>query len=361
MLKLNKLDFYIIRKFLGTYFFAILLIIGISVVFDFTEKLDNFMKSNAPVKGIIVDYYLNFIPYFANLFSPLFTFIAVIFFTSKLAYNTEIIAMLSSGISFRRILVPYFISAAIIALLSFYLSSYIIPPANKARIDFEDQFVKRRKKSSQQDFHIEIEPGTFVFLHSFRMNRNKGSFFTLEKVVDGKLISKTTAGSIEYKEEEDKWSLKNYTTRTFTDEGEIITKGNLIDTTLNMKPSDFIQVQYYYQTMDNKDLTEYINTQTKRGVANTEEFIVERHKRFANPFAAFILTLIGVSLSSRKVRGGTGLHIGIGIGLSFSYILFSTVSTTFAINGTMEPFFAVWLPNIVYTLIGIYLYMKAPK
>lgn len=358
---LNKLDFYIIRKFLGTYFFAILLIIGISVVFDFTEKLDNFMKTNAPIKAIVFDYYLNFIPYFANLFSPLFTFIAVIFFTSKLAYNTEIIAMLSSGISFRRILVPYFVSAAIIALLSFYLSSYIIPPANKARIDFEDQYVKSRKKSSQRHFHIEIEPGTFVYLYHFKMNRNKGNSFTLERIKDGKLLSKTTAASIEYSEETGKWSLFNYVTRDFSKEGEQIIKGNKIDTTLNMSPADFIQVQYFYQTMDNKDLSEYIDAQKLRGVANTEEYIVERHKRFANPFAAFILTLIGVSLSSRKVRGGTGLHIGIGIALSFSYILFSTVSTTFAINGSMEPFLAVWLPNLVYTVIGIFLYQRAPK
>ena len=358
---LNKLDFYIIRKFLGTYFFAILLIIGISVVFDFTEKLDNFMKSHAPFKAIVFDYYLNFIPHFANLFSPLFTFIAVIFFTSKLAYNTEIIAMLSSGISFRRILVPYFISAAIIALLSFYLSSYVIPPANKARIDFEDKYVKPRKKSSEHHFHIEIEPGTFVYLYNFRMNRDRGDFFTLERIEDGVMLSKTTARSIEYNKESGKWSLINYVTRTFSNEGEQITKGNKIDTTLRLSPADFIQVQYFYQTMDNEDLNKYIDTQKQRGVANTEEYVVERHKRFANPFAAFILTLIGVSLSSRKVRGGTGLHIGIGIALSFSYILFSTVSTTFAINGSMEPFLAVWLPNLVYTFIGFYLYLKAPK
>lgn len=358
---LKKIDRYIIKKFLGTYVFAIMLIIGISVVFDFTEKLDNFMEHQAPAKAIIFDYYLNFIPYFANLFSPLFTFIAVIFFTSKLAYNTEIVAILSSGISFRRLLRPYFISAGIIAIFSFYLSSYIIPPANKNRIDFEDQYVKKRKNDSETRFHIEIEPGTFVYLYSFNMKRNRGNYFSIERFNDGKLVSKTTSQDIQYDDVTKSWRLKSYVTRNFKENGEQIIRGFEMDTVLNMAPSDFIQVNSYYDTMDNEELTNYIETQQKRGVPNTEEFIVARHQRYANPFAAFILTLIGVSLSSRKVRGGTGLHIGIGIGLSFSYILFSTISTTFAINGTMEPFIAVWLPNMTYSLIGLYLYKKAPK
>lgn len=358
---LKKIDRYIIKKFLGTYAFAIMLIISISVVFDFTEKVDNFMDNNAPAEAIIYDYYLNFIPYFANLFSPLFTFIAVIFFTSKLAYNTEIVAMLSSGISFRRLLRPYFISAGIIAITSFYLSSYIIPPANKNRIDFEDQYVKVRKKDNATRFHIEIEPGTFVYLYSFNMRRNKGNFFSIERFVNGKLVSKTTSSDIIYDTTKDRWRLRTYVTRNFLAKGEEIIRGAEMDTAINIKPSDFIEVNSFYDTMDNTELTSYIDTQQKRGVPNTEEFIVARYQRFANPFAAFILTLIGVALSSRKVRGGTGLHIGIGIGLSFSYILFSTISTTFAINGAMEPIMAVWLPNIVYSFIGLYLYRKAPK
>ncbi len=359
---IQKLDRYIIRKFLGTYFFAILLIISIAVVFDFTEKIDNFLEREAPFNAIIFDYYLNFIPYFANLFTPLFVFIAVIFFTSKMAYNTEIIAILSGGVSFRRLMFPYFVGALVVGVFSFILGAYVIPPANKTRLEFESTYVKKKKDTGLHDIHLQLEPGLFVYMGKFYSYRNKGNHFCAEKFEGNKLVSKLSAQSIVYNKEKNNWTLTDYIQRDFIDEMHIeITEGNKIDTVFNMSPSDFKSEHNWFETMTNTELSKYIEVQTKKGVGSIKPYVIEYYKRFANPFSAFILTLIGVSLASRKVRGGIGLHIGIGLGLSFGYILFMTISTTFAINGSMNPLLAVWLPNIVFALIGIYLYNSAPK
>lgn len=358
---LKKLDIYIIKKFLGTYFLAILLIISIAVIFDFSERLDNFIEHSAPMKAVVFDYYLNFIPYFANLFSALFTFIAVIFFTSKLAYNSEIIAMLSGGISFRRIMRPYFISATIIGAMSFVLSSYIIPPSNLKRINFEDQYYKPRKITKGSNIHVEIEPGVYFFLRSFRESTKTGTKMVLEKYDGQVLLSRTTAATVKFLEETGRWELNRYKIRNFNESGEELIKGDKMDTLISLSIDDFVHLKRMYETLTNRQLDEYIAKQNGRGVGNIQEYVVEKHKRIANPFVALILTLIGVSISSRKVRGGTGLHVGLGLLLSFSYILFSTVATSFAVKGTMDPLLAVWLPNLVYLLIGIVLYIKAPK
>lgn len=361
---MKKLDLYILRKFLGTFFFAILLIISISVVFDLTEKIDNFFEHGAPLKGIVLDYYKNFIPYFANLFTPLFVFIAVIFFTSKMAYQTEIIAILSSGVSFRRMMFPYFMGAAVIAVFSFLLGGYIIPPANRVRIHFENVYVKNRKKDvGLSKIHMQIKPGVFVYMDRYRTYSGKGDHFSLEKYNGKELVSKLSARSVKYDTTSGKWQLQKYVLREFTDGIEHeISSGSKIDTIIpNVTPNDFKEERKFFEMMTNTELNNYIAEQKARGVGNLEEFVIEKHKRIASPFSAFILTLIGVSLASRKVRGGMGLHIGIGIALSFGYIMFMTVSTTFAINGNMNPIIAVWIPNIVFAAIGIFLYMKAPK
>ncbi|MBS2098960.1 LptF/LptG family permease [Carboxylicivirga linearis] len=360
---MKKLDLYILKKFLGTFFFAILLIISISVVFDVTEKVDNFIDKDAPLNAIIFDYYKNFIPYFANLFTPLFVFIAVIFFTSKMAYQTEIIAILSSGVSFRRMMFPYFMGAAIIAIFSFLLGGYVIPPANRTRLKFEATYVKDKREVGLSDIHMQIEPGLFVFLGKYYSYQEKGDYFNLEKYDEKQLISKLSARTVKFDTASGKWHLSNYMIREFTNDIEqVIEKGRELDTLIpNMKPADFKEERKYFEMMTNPELNRYINEQTARGVGNLEEFYIEKYKRIASPFSAFILTLIGVSLASRKVRGGMGLHIGVGIALSFSYILFMTISTTFAINGSMNPLLAVWVPNILFAIIGIFLYHKAPK
>jgi len=360
---LKKIDLYILKKFLGTFFFAILLIISISVVFDITEKVDDFIEENAPMKAIVFDYYMNFIPYFANLFTPLFVFIAVIFFTSKMAYQTEIIAILSSGISFRRMMFPYFLGAAIIGVLSFYVSGYVIPPSNRVRLKFEGTYIKKRKDPGVSDIHMEIEPGTFVYMGRYFSSSETGNFFHLEKYKDKEMKSKLSSRSIKYNYETGRWELRNYLMRQFINgEEQLISEGSYMDTIIpTMYPDDFKEEHNYFEMMTNTQLDDYIETQQERGVGQIEDYQIEKYKRIASPFSAFILTLIGVSLASRKVRGGMGLHIGVGIGLSFAYILFMQISITFAVNGSMNPLLSVWLPNLVFAIIGGILYYRAPK
>lgn len=359
---LKRIDWYIMKKFLGTYVFAIALIISIAVVFDFNEKQDRFMSHDAPWSAIIFDYYLNFIPYFANLFSPLFVFIAVIFFTSKLAENSEIIAMFSTGMSFKRMLRPYMLSAAIIAVVTFGLGAYIIPKGSVTRINFEDKYYKSRKMNTARNIQLEVDSGVIAYIDRFENYSNTGYRFSLDKFKGKQLVSHLTARSITYDTAAvHKWIVKDYMIREMDGMKEIITQGARIDTTLFMEPADFLIMKNQQEMLTSPQLSEYIDRQKQRGFANIKEFEIEYHKRIAMSFASFILTLIGVSLSSRKTKGGMGLHLGIGLALSFSYILFQTIASTFAVNGNMPPAIAVWIPNILYSFIAFYLYQKAPK
>ena len=359
-LGLKRIDTYIIMKFLGTYFFSIVLILSISIVFDLTEKLDNFFDHDAPLKAIIFDYYLNFIPFYMNMFSPLFTFIAVIFFTSKMAGNTEIIAILASGMSFRRLMVPYFLSAFVIASISFTIGGYIIPPGNKIMIDFEDKYVRKIKQDNARNVQMEVEKGVIMYIERYEISNNTGYRFSLEKFDGKKLISRLTAQTISW-DSAYNWKITDYLQRDFNGMKESITKGDTKDTTIMVQPEEFFITSAEAAQMNNPDLSKYLVKQKNRGVGNIQGFEDEYYKRFSMPLAAFIMTLIGVSLSSRKVRGGMGLHLGVGLALSSLYILFSTMSTTFSVSGIMSAFAAVWLPNLVFLIVGIYLYYKAPK
>ena len=359
---MKKLDYYIIKKFLGTYVFAIALIISIAVVFDFNERMDRFMQHNAPWSAIIFDYYLNFIPYFANLFSPLFVFISVIFFTSKLAENSEIIAMFSTGMSFKRILNPYMISAAIIAVTSFCFIAYVIPRGSVTRINFEDKYYKPRKKSTARNIQLEVDSGVIAYMERYEDFSKTGYRFSLDKFKGKQLVSHLTARTITYDTTAlHRWTVKDYMIRTMDGMKESITKGDRIDTTLFMEPADFLITKNQQEMLTSPQLSVYIDHQKQRGFANIKEFEIEYHKRIAMSFASFILTLIGVSLSSRKSKGGMGLHLGVGLALSFSYILFQTIASTFAVNGNVPPFIAVWIPNVLYAFIAFYLYRRAPK
>lgn len=358
---LKKIDIYIIKKYLGTFFFSILLIISISVVIDISEKLDNFFDNNAPLKEIVFDYYLNFIPYFANLFTPLFAFISVIFFTSKMAYNTEITAILAGGISFNRMLRPYFISSIIIGLFSFLLSSYVIPPANETRLIFEGKYIRPIKSEVARNIQMEIEPGTILYIERYEEGRKRGSHISLEKFNGKTLVSRITGQTIEWNEETEIWKIKKYLIRDFDGIYETITKGDELDTVLNIHPQEFFITGEMAPQMTNIELRDHIQRQRARGMGNIKAFEVEYHKRYSMPFAAIILMIIGVSLSSKKIRGGMGLQIGFGIALSALYILFSTVSSMFAVKGQMSPLLAVWLPNIIFSIIAIALYFRAPK
>jgi lipopolysaccharide export system permease protein len=359
--KIKIWDVYIIKKFLGTYFFAIALIIGISIVFDLSEKIDNYMENEAPARAVVV-FYLNFIPYFANLLSSLFTFIAVIFFTSKMAYNSEIIAILSNGVSFRRILVPYFISAAFIAVLSFVLMSYVIPHANERRLNFEYTYLKESPYKIERNLHMQIDTGVYIYMRNYRPNIDRGYKFSMEKFEDNQLKSKLMAENIQWDSTSKKWTIKDYYIRQITpaDHDSIIT-GSSMDTTLSMKPSDFGQYTDIVKTMNMPELNSFIEKKRIQGAENLEAYLIEKHRRFSYPFSTFILTLIGVFLSSKKLRGGMGMQIGIGITLSFAYILFMRFATMFALRGGIEPFIAVWIPNIIFALIALSLYRFAPR
>lgn len=358
---LKKIDIYIIRKYLGTFVFSILLIISISVVVDISEKLDEFFDNKAPLHEIIFDYYINFIPYYANLFTPLFAFISVIFFTSKMAYNTEIIAILAGGVSFNRMLRPYIISSLVIGLFSFFLSGYIIPPANKTRLAFENKYIRPNTSEIIRGIQMEIEPGTILYIERFEQSRNRGTRVSLERFEGKKLVSRTTGNSVEWTPEDSIWHINKYMTRRFEGIYEHLEKGDNLDTILPVQPYEFFITGELAPQMTNAELRTHIRRQEMRGMGNTKAFRDEYHKRFAMPFSALILMVIGVSLSSKKIRGGMGLQLGIGIALSALYILFSTVSSMFAIKGNMPVMAAVWLPNMIFAVVAAILYFRAPK
>jgi lipopolysaccharide export system permease protein len=362
-LRIKLIDAYIIRKFLGTFFFCILLILTIAVVFDFAEKIDNFMEKQAPIKAIIFDYYLNFIPYFATLFAPLFVFISVIFFTSKMAVNTEIIAILNSGMSFLRMMWPYFLSALIIAFLTFFLTNFVIPKSNLNRMEFEDKYYRTgSKKIPVENIHRQVSKNVLVYMGAFNPSSMRGQNFSIEKFSDsGRLESKLSSYSVVYDTTIHKWSALNYTIRVIKGNNEVITKGNKIDTTLILRPDDFSRDPGFVGTMTYRELNNYIDLLKLQGSEELKLFLIEKHRRIANPFAVFILTLIGVSLSSRKIRGGIGMNIGIGLILSFSYILFLQFASQFSLKGTLGPMLAMWIPNIIYSAIAVVLYKLAPK
>lgn len=353
------IDFYITKKFLGTFFYSIALIISIATVFDISENLDDFLSKDIPSRDIIFDYYLNFIPYFSNLFSPMFTFIAVIYFTSKMAYDSEIIAILSSGVSYNRLMRPYIVSATVIALLSFILGNYVIPEANEGRVNFRNRYINQARIKNEINIHRQIEPGVYIYMTSFSAN-NIGSRFTLERFEDRRLVQKLSADNIRWDEETEKWIINNYWIRTFEGDRETITRGYRIDTTLNMTPGEFRLELDLMETLNTPELRQEIASMRSRGV-NPVTYDIELQKRFAMPFSAFILTIIGVSLASRKVKGGLGLHLGIGLLLSFSYILFQQISVVFAISGNVPTILAVWIPNLMYSLIALFLYKWAAR
>jgi len=362
-LKLKIIDWYIIRKFLGTFLFSLVLIMTIAVVFDLAEKIDNFMEKQAPWRAVVFDYYFNFIPYFATLFAPLFVFISVIFFTSRMAVNTEIIAILNSGMSFRRMMWPYFLTSLGIAVFIFYLTNFVIPQSALERMDFEDKYYRPQwRKVNVENIHRQVYPGIYVYMESFSPVYQRGRNFTLEKFDDrGILVSKLSSPSVLWDSASSKWTASNYTLREISGFEEVITKGEKIDTTLTISPGDFSRDPGFVGTMTYRELYDYIDLLRLQGSDELKVFLIEKHRRWAHPFAVFILTLIGVSLSSKKIRGGIGMSIGIGLALSFSYILFLQFASQFSVKGNLNPMIAMWIPNLLYMVIAGFLYKIAPK
>ena len=358
---LTIIDRYIIRKFLGTYIFTIVLFIVISIVFDITEKLDDFLDSHVSLYTIVFVYYVNFIPYFAILFTPLFLFVAVIFFTSRLASNSEIVAILNSGVTFNRMLFPYFISALLITSFNIYANHWLLPAANKTRIAFENTYINGEWYTSGNNIHMQIEKGLFVYMQNYDYADSTGNRFTAEKFVNGNLVYKLKAEKIVWDFPTRKWKVKNFSVRQIGKMTESISTGKDTLVAYNISPRDFGRKIGEVETLNARELDDVIDEEKLKGADDIPFYEIEKYKRTAFPFAIFILTLIGVSLASRKVRGGIGLHIGLGITLSFAYILFQQFSTTFSTNGNLPSWMGVWIPNFIFLIIALFLYRRAPK
>jgi lipopolysaccharide export system permease protein len=358
------LDWYIIKKFIGTYFFAILLIISISIVFDVNENLAKFSQYNAPIKAIVFDYYANFVPYFANLFSPLFVFIAVIFFTSKLAGNSEIIAMLAAGMSFKRLMRPYMISCVLISIMTFYLGAYVIPHGTVIRQNFETMYKNKKRNTLADNVQLQVGDGVIAYIQHYDNTHKRGYGFCLDKFEDKKLVSHMTATEIQYDTISDSkyhWKAMNWKIRKLKGLKEQIESGGTKDTLILMEPTDLVYSKGQQETFTSPELRDYISKQTSRGSGNVVQYEMEYHKRIAVSFSSFILTIIGLSLSSRKRKGGMGMYLGIGLALSFIYIMLLTISSTFAINAGFSPIIAAWIPNIIFAVIAYFCYRQAPN
>lgn len=358
----KKLDVYIIRKFLGTFVFMILAFVIIAVVFDISENIDDLIKSGAPFWEILTDYYLNFCFYFGNMLSSFIIFLTIIWITSKLAQKSEIVAMLSSGISFQRIMVPYFISASILVVATLVLSHFVVPSANRAKLDFELRYLKGSLTVAEQNLHREIEPGTIVYFKKVFPGQNSGSQFSLEKWKNGKLTFKMFGTNATYNEGSKSWLINNAEMRYFDkDGGETHIFKARLDTTLNMTLNDFAQRSEIVSAMSDSELNKYLEEEKQKGSGKIAHIELEKYNRTAGPFSIFVLTLIGVSLSSRKTRGGTGLHIVLAFVIGFIFIFISRMTTVSAMTIGFPTALAVWVPSILFSFVAIFLYRKAQK
>lgn len=355
------IDSYLLKKMLGTVVFAITLLMTIVVVFDVSENIQRFMSHNIPAKEVITGYYLNFIPYFINLFIPLFTFISVIWFTSKLSSRNEIISIFDNGISFNRMLVPYIVGAVFIMLLSLVLSNFIVPTTNGKLNDFKYQYFGRRNVATTY-LHIKNSKNSYIFVERWDKMEETGYNFTYEEFDHNAIRQKISAQTIDYNEEKQVWQLHRFTRRVITpDNEEVITRGEQFDTVLNILPRNLYQDAFVSETMSYKELRQFIKEERMRGSSLLANYQIEQHKRLANPLGILIMTLLGVSVSCRKSTRGVGVHVFIGMGLAFSFIFLQQVSTVFSVSGGLPPVLGTWFPNIIFLIITIVMLRLTPK
>lgn len=365
---MKLLDRYIIQKVLSTFFFVVLILSAIIVAIDLTEKIDKFSKNNLS-SGAIFDYYLDFIPWIAGLLTPITVFIAIVYVTSRLAAHTEIIAMLSGGMSFNRLLLPYFISAAVIAGISFFLNGWIIPQSNQDRLSFEMQYLKNRYYYDKRNIHMQIQPNVYLYMNSFNNQSNIGYQFSLERFDENRLVEKLTSDHIQWDSVKQSWTLNYWTHRKVDDLFQHVDitavtfkrTGQTMDTVLAITPTDFANDDRKYDGMTIPELNHHINKLRFRGSTGVEVFEVERDIRYAAPFTIFILVFMGVLVSARKSRGGTGFQIALGFFLSFVFILFFMLTRTFAEAGSLSPLAAAWLPNAVFAVLSLAMYRYVPR
>ncbi len=361
---LSILDRYILKKYFSTFFFALGLAILVSIVIDTSEKIDDFISSKVSFSSLVFDYYIYFIPYFYNLFSPLFTFLAVLLITSKLATNSEIISILASGTSYTRLLRPYIIGAVILGLITWLLNSWVIPETDKRRVDFQNRVLKGRKSDNnwKNNIHRQIQKGQLLYLQTFNNKDSFGYHFTLERFDGLEMKSKIYAEKLYWNPETQTWALQNYFIREFLPNGdEGIKKGEQMDISLNFNPQHIFRRNDEVGVLNRTELDEVIVDEQERGATNIDYYLIEKYRRVAFPFAGVILTLIAFVISSRKVRGGIGIHLFLGVLVGASFMLFGHFGNTFATSGGLDPLIAVWIPNTIFLALGIYLYIKAPK
>ncbi|WP_208094519.1 LptF/LptG family permease [Mucilaginibacter agri] len=357
---LKVIDWYIIKKYLGTFTFTIVLFMVIIVVFDVSEHLDNFLKHNAPLHAIIFQYYAGYLPFYTNLLLPLINFLAVIFFTAKMANQTEIVPILSGKASFNRFLRPYFVSASLIFIVFFFANIYLIPYTNKLDVTFENVYFNE-VDPTKSDLHMQLDKGTYVYLQSYDNTVHTGYNFVLEKFKGDDLKEKLVANRIVFDSVKHVWSLQDYSVRFVNGIHEKLLNAPRKDTVLDMRPSDFEIHDNVYRAMSMNELNKNIAREQTRGTGALTDMLFEKYRRFVYPLSSYVLTLIGVSISSRKVRGGIGLPLGIGIFLCFAYIIVDRFATVFSTKGGMPPLIAVFIPNVTFGALGYYLLRKAPK
>ena len=360
----KKIDLYIIKNYLKTFLFTVLIFTLISIVIDFSDKVNDFIEEPVTQKQIWIDYYLNFVLFINGLLLPLYALIAVIFFTSRMAYNSEIISILNAGVSFRRLMLPYLVAASVITAFHMFANHYLIPIGNKTRLDFEHKYIwKYSDEGKTNDVHLFIGPETKVYIKYYRKRDTTGTDFRIEKVEDNKLTYLLKAKRAEWIGEPNQWRLRNYEIRTFDGlkESIVIGTGQELDTMLNMRPEDFIRYQNHKDMMNSPDLQAFIDSERKRGIGNTKAYEIEKHRRTSEPFTILILTIIGMSVASRKVRGGMGLHLAIGVAIGATFVFLSRFSTVFATNENLSPLLGVWLPNIIFMIIALVLVSRAQK
>lgn len=358
---LRTLDRYIIRQFLGTFFFILVLIMLVAVVFDVSEKTQDFAKATATLPEIVMEYYVNFVLYYANLFSGLLIFLAVLLFTSRLGSRSEVIAILSSGVSFPRFLLPYFVAATFLTVVSLLVNHLLLPKANEVRLAFEEAYFRHTFSVKDQHLHREIAPGTIAYFETFNAQRRTGYRFSLEQWRDGALLSKVHAERAEYDSVNNRWAMYDYNIRMLDPAGDRLQYGQRLDTLIPLKPSDLGQRWENAMAMATPEIDRYVAMKRAQGDDSVMPYLIEKHQRTSYPFATYVFTLIGVSIASRKVRGGIGVHLALGVLLILMYIFAMKITTVASTNAGFNPFLAVWLPNLVFGVIGVWIYLRAPK
>ncbi|MGY6562080.1 MAG: LptF/LptG family permease [Luteibaculaceae bacterium] len=359
---LKILDRYIIGKFLGTFFFILSMVTAIAIVFDISEKIDDFLRTNAPLDKIILEYYLNFVIYYGNLFSPILIFLSVILFTSKLAQQSEIITIISGGVSFNRFLRPYFIAATLLALISLGFNHYLLPKANKTRLNFEEIYIRNKFRIHDKNIHREVESGTIIYFESYSTDYNLGRKFSMEKWEDKELKYKILSDLAIWDTTTQTWTIERFYEKQILENGEIIRSGMQIkDTILPFVPKDLGVRPNVASSMITPELDAFINKEIMKGNSQVPFFLIEKHQRTSLPFATYVLVLIGVCLSGRKVRGGIGVNLALGVGIAIVYVFVMRVTSVAATNAGFDPLIAVWIPNIIFSVIAVYIYFKTPK